>query len=153
MHFQRTMMAADGGKMGIFFSLSISLLHHSIAQRASCSSITSALVSLRTVWRLCAASVKWRGKIWQNHLISREGAAGCWMPGSGVILKHQCLPGKVVPHHCQLLSEKERRDGECGPYSLIIQLKTLALPVTQRKSYLWIYAFLQLTWLSCDLSS
>lgn len=50
----------------------------------------------------------------------------------------QCLPGKVVPHHCQLLSDKEQGDGECGPYLLIKQLKTLALWVTLRKSYPWV---------------
>lgn len=41
-----------------------------------------------------------------------------------------------MPHHCQLLSDEERGDGECGPYLLIKQLKTLALQVTQRKNYL-----------------
>lgn len=32
----------------------------------------------------------------------------------------------------------KRRTGECGPYLLIKQLKTLALKVTQRNSYLCI---------------
>lgn len=87
-------------------------------------------------------------EFWQNHLISTEGAAGSWKLGSGVMVLQQCLPGKVVPHHRQFLSDKERGDGGCGPYLLIKQLKTLALRVTQRNSYLWV-----LNCLSCILSA
>lgn len=50
----------------------------------------------------------------------------------------QCLPGKVVPHHCQLLSNRQKWDGESRSYLLIKQLKTLALRVTQRNNYLWV---------------
>lgn len=120
------------------FLASSSLLHHCIPQRASCSSTTSALAFLRTACTYCEME---RGDFWQNHLISTEGGGGCWKLGSGVMVLQQCLPGKVVPHHCQLPSDKERGDGECGPYLLIKQLKTLAVWVTRRKSYLWVCAF------------
>lgn len=45
----------------------------------------------------------------------------------------ECLPGKVVPHLCQLLSDKERSNTECGPYFLIKQLKTLTLTPSDPK--------------------
>lgn len=124
-------MAAEGGKWEYFFSKQQPFASlHCPACHLLFNNISSCLLC-----ELCEdSSVKWRGKIWQNHLI-REGAAGCRMSGSGVILKHQCLPGKVVPHHCQLLSEKERGGWRMWTL-LIIQLKTFALSVKQRKSYL-----------------
>lgn len=55
---------------------------------------------------VCSSCEMERRGFWQNYLISTAQAAGCWMLGSGVIVKQQCLPGNVAPHHCQLLSAK-----------------------------------------------
>lgn len=53
---------------------------------------------------MCGSGDMERRDFWQNHLISTAEAAGCRMPGSGVIVKQQCLPGNAAPLHCQLLS-------------------------------------------------
>lgn len=95
-----------------------------------------------TLASVCTYCEMERREFWQNPLISTEGAARCWKLGSGVMVLQQCLPGKVVPHHCQLLSDRKRGDGECGPYLLIKRLKTLAFEWPKENSYQWVSAFI-----------
>lgn len=112
--------------MSWFNQLQVLSCNRFTAQWASSSS-TSAVVFLRPVCTSCEMRGEVFGKI--IYLVQRGlEDAGSW---DQVMALQQCQPGKVMPHHCQLLSDKEKGDGECGHYLLIKQLKTFALQVTE----------------------